>query len=207
MSLYYALTSSALVVSLHEGVLERALDRLIDQPVQSDQKSMEASSQFLLDLAAEPGSALSTLAALAFTDRALTTREATRAVAGAVLLADPPTAADAARVRALMRRTFGSVVLTPEGREYVHSAEGPRDPLRGTVHAPVWPELPVAGSPLSRLLTRLKRARSELAFEDEPRLPGSAPLQSLRAKVSVELEPQRASSSSIAGASAPEKTR
>jgi hypothetical protein len=209
VSIYYALTPSALVISLNAAVLERVIDRLIDQPVvpSTDTTPSPDSSQFVIDLAAAAGSALSELASLAFTQQALRTRDATRAIADAVLAGDPAHANDPARVRAAMRAAFGSVVLTPEGREYEVSPAGARDPLRGTPHAPSWPALPVQGSPLEGLLERLGRARTELAFDDEPLVPGSPRLQSLHARVTVGLSAQRARSSLSVGASAVENTR
>ena len=198
------------MISLNAAVLERVIDRLSEQPVvvpSSGTAASPDSSQFVIDLAAAAGSALSELASLAFTQQALQTRDATRAIADAVIASDPVHAKDPARVRAAMRAAFGTVVLTPEGREYEASPAGARDPLRGTAHAPIWPALPVRGSALERLLSRLGRARTELAFDDEPVVPGSPRLQSLHARVTVGLEAQRESSSPSVGASAVEKTR
>jgi hypothetical protein len=210
VSVYYALTASALVISLNAAVLERVIDRLSDQPFvvpSSGTTASPDSSQFVIDLAAAAGSALSQLASLAFTQQALQTRDATRAIADAVIAADPVHASDPARLRAAMRAAFGTVVLTPEGREYEGSPAGARDPLRGTAHAPIWPALPVQGSALEGLVSRLRHARTELAFDDEPAVPGSPRLQSLHARVTVALEPQRERSSSSVGASAVEKIR
>jgi hypothetical protein len=209
VSAYYALTPSAFVISLNAAVLERVIDRLSEQPVVPGSGTTPSpdSSQFVIDLAAAAGSALSELASLALTQQALRTRDATRAIADAVIAADPVHADDPAHVRTAMRAAFGSVVLTPEGREYEASPLGARDPLRGTPHAPIWPALPVPGSPLDGLFARLRQVRTELAFDDEPAVPGSPRLQSLHARVTVGLEAQRERSSPSVGASAVEKTR
>jgi hypothetical protein len=51
----------------------------------------------------------------------------------------------------------------------------------------VWPALPVPGSPLEKVLTKLARLRTSLSFDDEPGSGGEERLQSLHARVSLEL--------------------
>ena len=45
-------------------------------------------------------------------------------------------------------RYLGATPLTGDGGAYSLAAEGVRDPLRGSAYAPIWPPLPVPGSPM-----------------------------------------------------------
>ncbi|HEX6765654.1 MAG TPA: hypothetical protein VF103_09260, partial [Polyangiaceae bacterium] len=98
----------------------------------------------------------------------LVTRTESRTVAEAILRGAPESRASADAFRATARATFGSVPLTPDGKLYEYSPEGIRDPLRGTAHAPIFPETPAAGSPLAMVLARFVRMRSSIAFDAEP---------------------------------------
>jgi hypothetical protein len=86
-----------------------------------------------------------------------------------------------------MRAYFGAVARTPDGRAYLPGPDAPRDPLRGTPHAPSWPDAPAPGSPGERVLSQLGSLRSEVAFDDEPPVPGGERLQSLRTRVVLKL--------------------
>ncbi len=195
VSLYYALLDEALVLSLNEGALHGAIDQLLDAPpVLVDQGRPTASdrgaAQLVMDLAASRGTALyqvalwlATVGVLEHTHEGVDTAEA--ALRGA-----PEAAGDPARARQIMKAYFGTVPLTPEGREYVLSPDGIRDPVRGTHHAPEWPALPVPGSPLDRVLSHLSGLRTSLAFDDEPGGTPEAPLQSLHATVKFETPTQ-----------------
>jgi hypothetical protein len=192
LTIYYALTESALVVSLNRSTLERAIDRLLDAPpTASDVKKGGAApelSQFVAEWATSPGSALSVLTGWAFTDRMLDNAQRSRNLAEAVLLSDPARGKDVQRLRTKTRAYFGSAVSTPEGLDYELAVDGVKDPVRGTAHAPIWPELPVPGSPLERLLTRLYGVRSDLSFDAEPSVAGQdTALRSLHARLRVGL--------------------
>jgi hypothetical protein len=192
LTLYYALTESALVVSLNRSTLEHAIDRLLDAPPSaSDVKQGTTTpelSQFVAEWSASPGSALSVLTGWAFTDRMLDNAQRSRNLAEAVLLSEPARGKDVQRLRSMTRAYFGSSVSTPEGLDYELAVDGVKDPVRGTAHAPIWPELPVPGSPLERLLTRLYGVRSDLSFDDEPAAAGQeTALRSLHARLRVGL--------------------
>ena len=86
-----------------------------------------------------------------------------------------------------MRSYFGSAFSSPEGRHYGYGSDGVIDPLCGSSSAPIWPEIPVAGSPVASLLGKLASFRSELSFDDEPSSNPDHPLQSLRVRLELEL--------------------
>jgi hypothetical protein len=50
---------------------------------------------------------------------------------------------------------------------YAVAKEGVRDPARGTPYSPIWPPVPVEGSPVAKLLGSLSRIRTELSFDHE----------------------------------------
>jgi hypothetical protein len=120
------------------------------------------------ELSGEPKSAPYRVLAGCATEALVESTHGPRELAASFLLGTrdvEPAASDA-----LMRAYLGTVAATPEGRSYVLAPDGTRDPLRGTLHAPAYPDLPVPGSPVERVLTRLARLRSSLSFDDEPAL-------------------------------------
>jgi len=86
-----------------------------------------------------------------------------------------------------MRNYFGSSARTPEGKSYGFGPDGVRDPLRGSASSPVWPVIPVPGSPVANVVDRLESLRSEVSFDPEPSAgPGNA-LRSLRVRLTLSL--------------------
>jgi hypothetical protein len=61
------------------------------------------------------------------------------------------------------------------------------DPARGSVHAPAWPDVPVAGSPLDHVLGHLAAVRTSLALDDEGK-DGDKPMKSLHAVGELEVK-------------------
>lgn len=190
-AIYYALTEHALVLSLNEAVLHQALDLVLDHPPvpATAGPSPRDAAQLVLELGAKPGDAL--LRALAWLAAADVEDEGSeaRALAQAVLLGAPDQTGDAAAARLLMREYLGTVVLTPSAQSYALAPDGIRDPDRGTLNAPHFPELPILGSPLERVLDAIRRVRTALSFEDEPAGNGTPALASLHAHVTLELNP------------------
>jgi hypothetical protein len=207
VSLYYSLLQDALVLALSEAALRGAVDQLLDAPpslvptvrtvpgtaavpaVPAVAGGVDAAraAQVIVDLAGDKESPLHRVAAWLGTAALMERMGGSPNVAEAVLRGDAEAARSPDRARAIMRATFGVVSLTPDGEQYALGPDGVRDPRRGTPHAPVWPALPVSGSPLEHVLSRLARLRSSLSFDDEPG--GAGRLQSLHARVSLELRP------------------
>ena len=112
-------------------------------------------------------------------------RQSGSALAEAVLRGAPEIQTSPERVHALLRAYFGVVPLTPDGREYQYAPEGARDPVRGTDFAPTYPDFPVPGSPLQRVLASVRALRSEQSFDIEPGNSPESPRQSLHLRASV----------------------
>lgn len=104
-----------------------------------------------------------------------------------LLAGAPETAGDEAAQRRLALAYFGAFPVTPDERAYTWGETGLIDPVRGSAYAPIWPELPVPGGPLERVLSVLRHARSELALDTEP---GAVDERSLRTRVRVQLRPR-----------------
>ena len=191
-TLYYALTSHALLLSLNPAVLESVIDQYLDGkgPSAIDGKPGPRDAQLVLDLKAKPQGAVSTVLSWLLT-RTLTqsTWNAQDAVA-AIFHGAPELVAAPDKADSLMRNYFGSVAQTPEGHSYGFGLDGVEDPLRGSLAAPKWPVIPVPGSPVAKVVDRLSTLRSEVSFDDEPNggPPGTGTaLQSLRVHLALSL--------------------
>jgi hypothetical protein len=187
--LFYSLMPSALALSLNEAALHEAIDQLAEHPPAPTADAAQAAraGQVVFELSGDKNSALYGVLAWLVSQTALESADRSRSLAEAVLRGAPEIANDPAASADLMRAYFGAVSRTPDGRAYLPGPDAPRDPLRGTPHAPVWPEVPGPGSPAERVLAQLAALRTEVAFDDEPALPGGERLQSLRTRVVVKL--------------------
>ncbi len=189
-ALYYALTEHALVLSLNETVLHDALDLVATHPprtLSGVKPEPLDSAQLVVELSTDKGDALYQAIAWAAAGENYRQADESRALASAVLLGAPELADDAKATSELMRAYLGTVVVTPEGKNYVLAPEGVKDPDHGTAYAPVYPALPVPGSPLERVLGGLARVRTALSFDPEPGSVQGQPLASLHARVTLEL--------------------
>jgi hypothetical protein len=189
-AVYYALTESALVLSLNEDVLHQVLDQLADRPpalLAKGKPEPADAGQVVVELSGNKGDAL--FQSLAFAAGAAWSLQGngSRDLARSVLLGARDQSSDPIAVRELMRAYLGTVAVTPDGKEYSLAPDGVRDPVRGTDHAPIYPALPVPGSPLEDVLARLARVRTALSFDDEPTPASGQPLSSLHARVTLEL--------------------
>ncbi|HEX3594549.1 MAG TPA: hypothetical protein VHU80_05590, partial [Polyangiaceae bacterium] len=190
ITLYYGLTSDAVVFALNEAALHVAIDDLLDAPpvpLDTGRKDDAATGQAVFDMTFAENSPLYRSIAWGAVAALLDQPNDSPSLAEAVLRGDPLAAGDPARVHAAFRSVFGVVPLTLEGREFTLGSDGMGFPPRGSANAPAWPDVPVAGSPLDKVLSRLGRLRTALSFEDEP---GSTPerrFQSLHARATLEL--------------------
>jgi len=184
VALYYAFCKGVLFLSLNQATLRSRIDECLDGRVPSavpDDKA-QSSPQWTIDLALPKDKPLWNMAVWllnAMGDRAdqqshAMTEIAWRAAPGS----------DAARVRALSLAYLGMVPVSSDGSALSFGPEGVIDPLRGSAHAPRWPELPIAGSPIARLLDVVGRVRSEVAFDDEPTV-DKTPMRSLHAHLTI----------------------
>jgi hypothetical protein len=191
-TLYYALTSHALLLSLSPAVLEAVIDQYLDGngPTAVDGKPSSSDAQLVVDLKAKPQGGLSMVLSWLLTRTLTENTGAAQDAASAIFHGAPELSGSPDRAATLMQNYFGSVVLTPEGKSYGFGLAGVEDPLRGSLAAPKWPVIPVPGSPVAKVLDRLAQLRSEVSFDDEPNggPPGTGTaLQSLRVRITLSL--------------------
>jgi hypothetical protein len=188
VSIFYAMTEGALIVAMQQWVLERLIDQELDGTGPREATSKDAvSSQVAIDVAAQPGKALESVTAWALEGKMLESAEGSRALAEALFRGAPDKSQDPRAIRALALDTFGVAPVTPDGQSYVPSPQGAKDPLRGTEVAPVWPKVPVEGSPVAKVLSALSRVRAEAAFDDEGKNDAGKSMRSLRASATFDL--------------------
>jgi hypothetical protein len=185
LSLYYALAGDNLVLSFNRSVMRALIDRAMDGKLVTAPQG-DSDGQVILELAPSKRGALRTLLTWAMVMASAEGTWQARATAEAVLRGVPESAHHPERSAALSLAYLGVVPLTPDGRRYALSPAGVTDPLRGSAHAPEWPALPTADSAAARLLAAFARFRSDLSFDEEPRLSAAEPpLRSLRARVDL----------------------
>lgn len=188
--LYYSLLPDALVASFNEPTLHGAIDDLLDAPpipVRPGENGDVLAAQAILDMAGNPTSPLYRSLGWAATAALLEQPNESPSLAEAVLRGDPAAAKDPERARAVARAVFGVVPLTLDGREFSLGPEGMRFPGRGSANAPEWPDVPLPGSPLEKVLGRLGRIRTALSFDDEPGSNPDRAFRSLHARVTFEI--------------------
>jgi len=193
--IYYALLPSAFVIALNEATLHDAIDQVLDHPPVASQRtsgsppSSSPSGQLLFELGGDKYSALMRIVAWFAQAELLEGWQDSAALAEAVLRGAPETQSSPVRLRTLLRSYFGSVPLTVDGRAFEASPEGARDPVRGTAYAPTYPDVPVPGSPLDRVLSGLRYIKSEQSYDAEPGHTANEPRQSLHVKLSIKTRP------------------
>jgi hypothetical protein len=198
-TLFYALTSKELLVSLDEGVLHQLVADLAEgrgpvSPTTSGQPASDR-SQLVFDLRGRRDAGLYTLLSWLLSEQLVAASAAPRAQAEAILRGAPERAGDASLVRALNLAYFGAVPTTPyggggsAGGSYTLGPDGVKDPILGSANSPRWPNLPVPGSIVDRLLGAIGAFRSEIAFDAEgnDRKHGGSGLQSLHVRTTIDL--------------------
>jgi hypothetical protein len=188
--IYYALSHGVFLASLSERTLRRLVDDVIDGHGPSAAAAGGKGAQLVVDLAGDKQGGLFTVLSWMLTQEAMSVSPRSRSAAEALLLGAPDRAGDPAAIRALGLAYFGSMPVPPEGGAWTLGPDGVRDPRRGSLSAPVWPSLPIAGSPSDKLLSAVGRFRSEIAFDREGSGRGKGGLLSLHAKVTLGLRGQ-----------------
>jgi hypothetical protein len=176
---YYALCPSALYVALQQA----ALTRLIDAELDGKSPTRGGDAQLAVDLRTAPGKGLVIVLAWMLERELVSTRDHAREAAEAVFYGSPEARTDPAVARALV----GAAPLTPDGKPYLWADDGVTDPDWGSAHAPTLPALPVKGGSVERLLSAIRGARSEVAFDDEPGGAGGAPDRSLHIRLDLDV--------------------
>jgi hypothetical protein len=186
LALHYAFCRQSFLASLNLATLRARVDECVDGrlPTSATEGNPGAAQhpQWVLDVDLAPNRPFWYMASWLLDATGRDVDKRARAVAEVVLRAAPQ--ASAPELRNLGLRALGLVPLSFDGRELTLAPEGVRDPLRGSEHAPRWPELPVAGSPIARLLEAAGKARSEVSFDEEPRV-GDQPMRGLHVRLTL----------------------
>jgi hypothetical protein len=189
-TLYYALTPHTLLFSMNSAIL----DVLIDQtatgvaPVTIAGKGGPRDAQLVVDLKGKQAGPLYTVLAWVLSNGLSEGTAGAYDSINALYRGAPEVAGDPKLAAQWMRNYFGSVIHTPEGRDYGFGPDGVRDPLRGSLSSPQWPVIPVPGSPVAQVFDRLESLRSQVSFDDEPNGGQTGQtLQSLRVHLSLSL--------------------
>jgi hypothetical protein len=182
---FYAVTRDAITLTLQDWVLRRLVDEALDGKAPAASTDAGA-AQVSFSFGSDPGKGLWT--ALAWLAEQETAREqwpsASRAMA--LLVGAPEIANDAPAQRSLALAYLGAIPVTPDGSSFVLAKDGVRDPLRGTPCAPSWPDVPVPGSALAKVLQSLAALRTEIGFDDEGK-DGDRVMRSLHARAVFDL--------------------
>lgn len=196
LEVYYAVAQGALVVSLKEWLMKRLIDERLDGRGPDAAARADAGAagpggteQVAFDLGTDPGKGL--WAAIAWLMEEELTEwggHGSEQQARMLLFGAPEVSGDAASMRSLALAYFGAAPLTPDGAPYALARGGVADPARGTAFAPSWPDLPVAGSPLDRILRVVASLHSAVAFDDEGK-DGDHAMRSLHATMDFALRP------------------
>jgi hypothetical protein len=104
-----------------------------------------------------------------------------------LLRGDPALVGDEKQLAARGLDYFGFAPVNPQGTSgFTLDATGVGDPLLGTTMVPVYVPLPLANSPVERLMVRLTGLRGEVAFDKEPD-PAGPNARSLHTRFSLRL--------------------
>ncbi len=191
LSLFYALTDKLLIVTLSEKALHHLIDLVADgKPLPKGSTARDPdSAQWAFDLSGVPGGGLWTAMTWAIARELERADNDNFAQARQLFYGVPDTASDPQRYDAVALAYLGAIPVTQDGKRFTLTRAGVSDPVRGNDHAPVWPELPVPGSDLDRVLQTLQSVRSAISFDTEPSGGSTTPQRSL----SVTLEAKRSS--------------
>jgi hypothetical protein len=179
---WYALSNDALIFALSEPVLHHLLDERRGGKGTRAAAKISNETQFVLEWSSV--GPLRQLLGWLLEKTAVDSINRSRNRAENFLRGAP-----GADLHALALAYEGAEPLPPDGGHYTLAADGVRDPARGSAVRERWPALPVAGSPVERLMTAVSRFRGEIAIDQEQHVEGQAAMQSLHARVTLGLKP------------------
>lgn len=166
-AVHYAQTGAAIVVAFDRPTLTRVIDRMLDGGLPKAGEPTDP--QFVFDTRSQAGGALWTTALWMLQGQANGASASALRSAEVLLRGDPQATASPDGLARLGLAYLGFTPLNAHGTpEFVLRGDGPADPVQGSAIAPVYPALPIPGSPLERLMTRLTSIRGEVAFDKEP---------------------------------------
>ena len=185
VALYYVQTGDALVLAIDIEVLKRAVDRVLDGKL--PRSGTEGTSQFVVEAHSQVGAPLWTALLWLIQGQANEAQLGARRSAEILMRGEPGVQGDP---KALAQRGLdylGFAPVTAQGDSaFTLAPEGAGDALLGTTIAPVFVPLPIAGSPVERLMQRLTGVRGEVSFDKEPD-PAGPNARSLHTRFSLHL--------------------
>lgn len=167
IALYYAQVGDAFVLALDPKVMELLVRRVKNG--ETPKRGSGEGPQFVVEgrLASDKPAWTGLLWMLQ--GQANASQSAARASAEILLRGDPRVAGDAEKLTALGLAYFGSHPVSASGKAvFTLEPEGVTDPDHGSEIVPIYPALPVAGSPIAALMARLVGLRATVAFDREP---------------------------------------
>jgi hypothetical protein len=184
VTLFCATANGALIIALRDWLLRRLIDERLDAGGPASAPAIARDGEQLsFELAGEGARPLRTALAWLLEKRMLDSASAASSIAAETIFhGAPESALDSSAVRALSFAYFGAAPMTPDGAVFAATTQGPRDPARGTAFAPVWPEVPVAHSPVAAIASLLDHLSAQISFDDEDTV-GREPLRSMHARV------------------------
>ena len=188
IDVFYAMANGALLVTMQDWLLRRLIDERLDgQGPSSAATGQGSSTQLSFDLASGPGKGLWTGIAWELEQEMLESGErGSRTQAEGLLRGAPEIAGDPVAMRALGIAYFGAAPVTADGQPYSLDKDGVHDIARGSAFAPTWPDVPVAGSPIERVLRALSSVSTQVSFDDEGK-DGDVRMRSLHAVATLQL--------------------
>ena len=170
LALYYVQTSDAFVVALDPSVLHVVVDRLLAD--ETPKPGPDDGAQLIFEASSSTGKAMWTVGSWMLQSEAITAQRVAERAAEIIMLGAPGADGPALLVE-LGYAYFGATPLSARGSpSFLMGNTGAGDPAFGTQISRVFPELPLAGSPVQGLMERLAGIRIEVAFDKEPAAAG-----------------------------------
>jgi len=185
VALHYVQTGQAIALALDIETLEGIADRMLDGKLPKGGEQGDA--QFVFEGHSVVGAPLWTSLLWAVQGQANDAQASARRSAEILLRGDPAVQADPKAFEQLGINYFGFTPVTATGTTaFVLGPTGAGDAVLGNRVAPIYVPLPIAGSPVERLMQRLTGMRGEVSFDKEPEAAG-ANARSLHTRFSVQL--------------------
>lgn len=186
-AIHYVQTGAAIVVGLDRPTVTRVIDDLLDGKL--PKAGAATDPQFVVQTRTAVGAPLWTALLWTLQGQANVAGSSALRSAEILLRGDPQATQSTSGLAQLGLQYFGFAPLNAHGTpEFTLRPEGAADPLQGSTIAPSFPPLPIAGSPIERLMQRLTAVRGEVSFDKEPDAAGPD-ARSLHTKFSLHLGP------------------
>ncbi|MEM7158439.1 MAG: hypothetical protein AAF799_36710 [Myxococcota bacterium] len=184
IALHYVVAGDVVVLGLDPTVLEVMIDRT--SAGQRPKPGAADGPQFVMEARLARERASYTALSWAMQGQANRSQAAARSVAEILLRGEPGITTEA-ELKARGLALFGAYPVSASGRaDFSLGPQGAGDGVHGTSIAPVFPELPVEGSPIAALMSRLVGVNASVAFDREP-APMEPPARSLHTRLRVRL--------------------